>query len=60
MYNNWVADVNTRYVIYGKLFIGVSDIHLWAYLKGVSSMTLFHYLWRSLDPFSLSRAQTWP
>ena len=25
----------------------------WAYLKGVSSLTLLHYLWRSLSPLSM-------
>jgi len=35
-------------------------ISTWAYLKGVSSLTLLHYLWRSLDPFSLPCAQKWP
>ena len=28
-------------------------ISAWAYLKGVSSLNLLHYLWRSLGPFSL-------
>jgi len=32
----------------------------WGYLKGVSSLTSLHYLWRSLGPFSLSCAQKWP
>ena len=31
-----------------------------AYLKGVSSLTSLHYLWRSLDPFSLPCTQKWP
>jgi len=35
-------------------------ISLWTYLKGVSSLTSLHYLWRSLNPFSLSYAQKWP
>ena len=32
----------------------------WAYLKGVSSLTSLHYLWRSPGPFSLPCAQKWP
>ena len=32
----------------------------WAYLKGVSSLTSLHYLWRSLGPFSLPCVQNWP
>jgi len=32
----------------------------WAYLKVVSSLTLPHYLWRSLGLFSLPCAQKWP
>ena len=32
----------------------------WAYLKGVSSFTLLHYLCRLLSPFSLSCVQMWP
>ena len=35
-------------------------ISVWAYLKGVSSLTSLHYLWRSLDPFSLPCARKWP
>ena len=35
-------------------------ISAWAYLKGVSSLTLLHYLRRSLSPFSLLCAQKWP
>ena len=31
-----------------------------AYLKGVSSLTSLHYIWRSLDPFSLPCVQKWP
>jgi len=30
-------------------------ISVWAYLKGVSSLTSFHYLWRLFGPFSLPR-----
>jgi len=30
------------------------------YLTGVSSLTLLHYLWRMLGPFSLPCAQKWP
>ena len=32
----------------------------WAHLKGVSSLTLLHYLRRLLSPFSLLCAQKWP
>ena len=35
-------------------------ISTWAYPKGVSSLTSFHYIWKSLGPFSLPCAQTWP
>jgi len=35
-------------------------IPAWAYLKVVSSWTSLHYLWGSLGPFSLPRAQKWP
>jgi len=34
-------------------------ISAWAYLKVVSSLTSFHYLWRLLGPFSLPCAQKW-
>ena len=32
----------------------------WAYLKGASSLTSLHYLWRSPSPFSLQWGQEWP
>ena len=34
-------------------------ISAWAYLKGVSSLSSLHYLWRSLGPFSLPCALKW-
>ena len=38
----------------------VFETSMWAYLKVVSCLTSLYYLWRSINPFSLSCAQKWP
>ena len=46
--------------IFSPITTTLVRISAWAYLKGVSSSTSLHYLWRSLVPLGLSYAQKWP